>query len=123
MKGFTMSDKMTKKEAFLFCLTVLAGLDGEVPAAVYDVVAHEIVMLDKKSNAGNGDAKRLAEQKVLMDAIVVTLDASDEPLTATQVAVGASCSVQRATALLKKLVASHEVARDDSDKKPLFTLA
>jgi predicted transcriptional regulator len=82
-----------------------------------------VVQLEKKADSSKVDAKRVAEQKVLMDAIVATLDVTNEPLTATKVAVGAGITVQRATALLKKLVTAGEVTRDDSGKKPLFTLS
>lgn len=124
-KGVTMSEKkMTKREAFLFALSVIESEKGEDATRAFDVIAHEIEMLDKKRSSKGVDTKRLAEQTAIMDSIVAVLDTAVEPMRATAIAdaLGDGTTVQRVSALLKKLVDAKTVERIEQGKVTTFRL-
>ena len=115
--------KMTKREAFLLALVLFEDAEPCAEnAAAYDVIAHEVEMLNKKRASSKPDPKKAAEQTALMEAIYVVLEDSDEPMRATAIATALSLSVQRVTALLKKMVTTGEVTRNVEGKVVTFTL-
>jgi predicted transcriptional regulator len=120
-----MADKMTLKEALLYAMVILADVSdgGEDCTAAYDRLAHEVVMLDKKRSSSSGDVKKAAEQRKTMDAIVVTLENAEDSMTATAIARDLSLSVQKVTAMLKKMVTAGEVERIQDGKSVTFTTA
>lgn len=112
-----MADKHTKKELFTFLL-VLAGAT-EADEWIIAGIEHEIDLLDKRSGVKGTNAKRDAEKKATMDKIVSVL--TDEPQTATDVALAADFTVQKVTANMKPLVADGRANRTEVKGKAYFT--
>lgn len=121
-----MSDtakKHTKKELFENLLVFASA--AEADAWVIDGIKHELELLAKRQTAGKGqDAKRAAEVAANMAAVKATLSATEGKRSSEISAeLGGDFSVQRVTALLKKLVDAGEVVRTTDKKVTTFTLA
>ena len=120
-----MKKKMTKKEMFTVVRAIVDShpeVSDELKGAVDAFIVHEIDLLNKKSNAKSVDTKKLAEQRATMGAIVATLDGADEPMRATAIAEEVGVSVQKASALLRKLVLDGSVERETEKKVTTFRL-
>jgi len=116
-----MSDKHTKKELFetLLVFASAAEADGWVVAGIQ----HELDLLAKRAGAKGTNAKRDAEQASAMATVGIVLEDSDEPMRATAIAEAAGFSVQKVTALLKKMVDAGTVNREQDKKVVTFSLA
>lgn len=115
-----MSDKHTKRELFetLLVFATAAEADEWVLAGL----EHEIELLDRKRDSKGIDAKRAAEQKAVIANIEGVLANAAEPLRATAIANEVGCSVQRASAMLRKMVLAGDAVRHEDGKVVTFTL-
>lgn len=126
-------EKITQKDYFK---VIIASLGGEVDGEVKDIPEEDIIkflkgriaLLDKKSS--NRKTTKNDEEKAKYIALIKEALAGGEPMTATAImktinATGtlAETSIQRVTALLKKLVEAGEVVRDKDKKSVMFSLA
>lgn len=114
-----MAEKMTKREAFAKAAEVLRNA-GEVELA--EVVGKEAALLEARAEKGRGLTKNQKVNAELKVAMVEEL-AEAETATASDVAgfmaarTGADFSVQKATALLRQLVAEGLVAKTEAKGK------
>ena len=117
-----MADKHTKRELFETLLVFLAA--AEADEWVVKGVEHELELVNRKRSTGGADVKRAAEQRVIMDNILMVMDASDAPMRANAIAkaLDDGTAVQRVSALLKKMVEAGEVVRHEDKKVVTFTL-
>ena len=106
---------------FTAAIAIVAAANVPGTPAVVEGLKHELELLNKKSADGKGSAKHAAEVRANMDKVVTVL--SDEGIRAADVGTLADFSIQRTTALLKKLVDSGEVVRDEVKKVAYFSLA
>jgi CRP-like cAMP-binding protein len=121
-----MASKYTKRDSFAVLRGIVTGLPQEtveecvVANRLIAFIDHEIELLDRKSKSPSVNAKHAAEQAEAMDC--VRLSMSDEPMRATAIAEAAGYSVQKVSALLRKMVASGEVVREQDKKVVTFRL-
>lgn len=113
--------KHTKRELFETLLVFASA--AEADEWVLKGLEHEIELLDRKRATKGVDAKKAAEQRAVMESIEAVLTDSDEALRATAIAEGVGCSVQRASALLRKMVAAGSVTRHEDKKVVTFSLS
>lgn len=104
--------KVTKRDMFVEIANVLETEGTPEQVAFID---HEIALIDKRKNAGRKPTKAQLENAVLKDAIAESLPA--EGATATEVAQAHEISVQKASQLLRQLVADGFVARVEGKGK------
>jgi predicted Rossmann fold nucleotide-binding protein DprA/Smf involved in DNA uptake len=120
--------KFTKRDNF-------ATLRGMVAAAKCDTAAecivqnrllafidHEVELLDRKRTPKGKSAKVVAEQAEAMNDIAEVLFESAEPMRATAIATATGYSVQKVSAMLRKMVLAGTVAREQDGKVVTFTL-
>ena len=121
--------KMTKREAFEAIIDVLVKAETEngwSTAKLVAVVEHEIDLLNRKRKSGDGqDAKRKAEQDAIKAKIASVLADNGEPMRAGDIATALAdgTTIQRVSALVKQMVNTGEVARNQDKKVVTFTLA
>lgn len=108
---------MTKRETFVAMLDVLTD------EAHIAFVKHEIELLDKRAAKGRGMTPAQKENEVLKETIVEVLEGADEGATATDVANVLEVSVQKASQLLRQLVAAGDVIRTEGKGKTKTTFA
>lgn len=116
-KDCQMADKHTKRELFQTLLVLATA--SEADEWVVAGIQHELELLDKRSQSKGANPKRVAEQRRDMDAVSAVL--SDEPMRATAIANEVGFSVQKVTALLRKMVAANEAIRHEDKKVTTFT--
>jgi predicted transcriptional regulator len=116
-----MSEKMTKRDMFLGVLVVLAAAEADV--ALSEGIVHEINLLDKKRANKGANVKKIAEQNEVKGDIVHTLEASEVPMRATEIGDACGITVQKASALLRQMVADGIVLRITEKKVTTFFLA
>lgn len=112
--------KHTKKELFGTLLVFASA--AEADAWVIEGIEHEIDLLNKRSSSGKVDAKHAAKVAADTDAVVSVLSTT-EGKRAGDIAKEIDFSVQKVTALLKKLVDSGMATRTTEKKVTTFTLA
>lgn len=112
--------KMTKKEMWATILVFLNA--AEADAEIISGVEHEIALLDKRAGSKSVNAKHTAEQREAMDTVTSVLANANEGVRATAIAEATGFSVQRVTALVKKMVDSGEVVRAEVKKVAFFSL-
>jgi hypothetical protein len=129
-----MVNKVTKRFMFTairdFLAVAAPNMDatpeGMEPSAFLEdackFLSNEIALVERKHNASPNPAK-VAEQTAFMQSVTLFLAGAAEPQTATQVAAGIGVSVQRATAILKKVVTAGTVVREQDGKKVVFRYA
>lgn len=116
-----MADKkMTKREMFTNILVLLNA--AEADESLIAGIEHEIELLDKRSASKSPNAKKVAEQNANLAKVREVLAAADEGLRATEIANATDFTVQRVTALVRKMVESGEVTRTEDKKVATFTL-
>ena len=116
-----MTTKHTKSDLFQTLLVLASATESE--GWVIAGIEHEIALLAKRAGAKGTNAKRDAEQTVSMQTILLVMDGTDAPMRATAIAEGAGFSVQKVSALLRKMVAAGEVVREQDKKVTTFSLA
>lgn len=120
--------KFTKRDNF-------ATLRGMVAAAKCDTAAecivqnrllafidHEVELLDRKRTPKGKSAKVVAEQVKAVSAIAEVLFESAEPMRATAIASATDLSVQKVSAMLRKMVLASQVEREQEGKVVTFRL-
>jgi predicted transcriptional regulator len=112
--------KHTKRELFETLLVFTTAAEAE--DWVTSGIKHELELLNKRSANKKPNPKVAAEQRGYMDSIVTALEDADEPLRASAIATATGFSVQRVTALVKKMVDSGEVIRTENKKVATFSL-
>lgn len=121
-----MTKKLTKREHFALVRAAIDThplVDDTIKVSLLGFIDREVELLTRKSEKRQPDAKKVAEQRRFMDAIESTLAESDEPLRAGEIAKRVDTSVQRVTALTRKMVADGTVTREVGDKGVVtFTL-
>lgn len=122
-----MMKKMTKKEMFAMVIGVVENAEVENKAEMLGFLAHEVELLNKKSSK-SGETKTQKENKVLMEQLKSALAEMSAPVTISEFQEKsthevATLSNQKLSALLKKLVESHEVVKTSEKKKSYFALA
>ena len=115
-----MADKHTKRDLFTNLLVFATA--AEADAWVIEGIEHEIELLDKRASQ-KSNPKREAEQRAMMLTVADAIDAAGEPVRATAIAEATDFSVQRVSALLRKMVLAGEVVRHEDKKVVTFTLA
>lgn len=113
--------KMTKREQFVEVATVLEGLEGT--EALVEFIDHEISLIDKRKSAPRKATPAQLENESLKVTIVDILSEVDEGRTATDVANGLGVSVQKASQLLRQLVAEGQVSKTEAHGKTKATFA
>lgn len=122
-----MTKKMTKKEMFAMVIEVVNGVEVENREEMLNFLNHEVELLNKKSSK-SGETKTQKENKVLMEQLKEALAEMTTPVTISEFQEKstheiATLSNQKLSALLKKLVESHEVVKTSEKKKSYFALA
>lgn len=125
--------KMTKRERFeaiaAFLAAAPANMDatpeGQNPedflAESIDFCLAEIALLAKRAAGPKGPTKTQIENAALKNEMLVIL--SGEPMKATALGNACGVSVQKASALLRQLVADGSVVRVEDGKDTLFALS
>jgi DNA-binding transcriptional ArsR family regulator len=116
-----MAEKMTKREMFGAVLGILEGelARGEDVTVLIDGILHEVDLLDRKGNTGP-NPKREAEKRAAKHEILNAIAGGFH--RASAIATYGGMSVQRASALLKQLVAEGGVTRREEGKVVEFHL-
>ena len=109
---------MTKREMYTKIASVCAS-DVEI----VNFCNHEIELLNKKNSAAKKPTKVQIANEGIKDQILDTLKASDEAMTATQIAEGLGLSVNKVSALLTQLREDNSVSREVIKRKAYFTVA
>lgn len=116
--------KVTKRDRFNQLLAIEAVSADEGLVAF---INHEIELLDKKANKGNGSAKREEVNAPLRDKIVEVLGGADAPMTVSEIlasdATFEGMSNQKISALVRQLVTAGKVVKATDKKKSVFSLA
>jgi predicted transcriptional regulator len=111
--------KMTKKEMFALIMGEVAHNEEMVA-----FLKHEIELLEKKR--GSADSKKSEEQRAVMDIVLATLKASNEPMTVSMLMKANAdlgvLSNQKVSAMLKKLVDNGEVVKTVEKKVSYFSV-
>lgn len=117
-----MSDKHTKRELFETLLVLASATESD--AWVIEGLEHELDLLDRKRATKTVDTKKVAEQMEAMSEIREVLSASTEAMRAGEIAkaTASDLSVQRVSAMLRKMVLSGEVSRIEDKKVTTFSL-
>ena len=112
---------MTKRE--MFAMIATANADN---AEIVEFCNAEIALIDKHK-ASKKPTKTQVENEGLMDAIREVLAGAEAPMTISEIIAADeklnALSVQRMSALLKKMVDGNEVAKTYDKKKAFFALA
>lgn len=118
-----MADKkMTKKEMWSLILVFLNA--AEADETLIAGVEHEIELLDRKGSKKSVNATKVAEQNAAIALIADVLADATEPMKATPIGDAAGgMGVQRASAMLKKMVEAGTVVRTEDKGVAYFTLA
>ena len=109
--------KMTKRDYFTAILNTYPLTDAEK-----DFVKHEIELLEKKNSTERKPAVKQNENAELKAKILATME-SNRPYTATEVQKEYGIeSIQRASALLRQMIADGTIVRTEDKRKAYFSL-
>lgn len=111
--------EMTKREKFAAMADVL--VEAGAPEELVEFVGREVALLEKKASAPRTKTKGQVENEGLKTEVVEML--AGKAMTATEVADALKVSVQKASALLRQLVASGEVSRTEAKGKVKATFS
>jgi predicted Rossmann fold nucleotide-binding protein DprA/Smf involved in DNA uptake len=111
-----MTKRITKRDRFAELRTIAEGLGRNDLVSFCD---SETELLDRKRTKSGAPTKAQLVNEAVKVEITSVLD---EPKRATAIASEVGISVQKATALLKQLVKSGAVARNEEGKVTTFTL-
>lgn len=130
-----MTTKLTKREMFKGVLTVLETTSGDMDTTpeginpsdyidmLYDGIANEIALLDKRANAKRGKTAAQKEAEGIKSDILDALEAAGKPVRVRDIAGVVGESSQRVTALLRQMVIAGDVIRTEDKKVAYFTVA
>lgn len=112
---------MTKKEMFAEVIAVATEVGRE---DIVEFANKEIELLNKRNSKESKAAKEKAEANAkLMDAIVAAVADSDAPVRTMDIAAAVGISPQKATPLIKALVAEGKLVEAVEKKVKTFTVA
>ena len=126
--------KITKKEMFTKVLEIVKSAEIENVELYTDFINHEIELLNKKSTSRKPTAQQ-EDNKILMQTILAVLEVAEDTvnplLTISEIQSksptlneynGKPISNQRISALLKKLIESGQVERQEIKRKAYFKI-
>lgn len=112
---------MTKRE--MFNLIATANADN---AEIVDFCNHEIALIDER-RVSKKPTKTQVENEGFIEVIAEVLAGAEAPMTIAEIIAAderlAGLTVQRVSALLKKMVDTERVVKTYEKKKAFFTLA
>ena len=106
-----------------YAVAIDRAIVGDVDAEVIEKLEALKEQLAKRGSGKKGLTKTQKEGQILMEGIVESLAEVDEGMTATEIGAAVGVTCQRASALLKKLVADERVRKDKVGKQVRFYLA
>lgn len=106
-----------------YAVAIDRAIAGDVDAEVIEKLEALKVQLAKRGSGKHGLTKTQREGLELMERIVEVLAGAADGMTATEVGDAVEVTCQRASALLKKLVADERVRKDKVGKQVRFFLA
>ena len=119
-----MEKKMTKKEMFGRLIEIVEGANIEDTDAVVEFLNHEIELVSKKRN---GQTKTQKENEKLVEVVFEGIANAGHPVTVTELFKAVESdeikSAQKVSALVKKLVDSGRIRREEDKKRAYFTIA
>ena len=119
-----MEKKMTKKEMFGRLIEIVEGANIEDTDAVVEFLNHEIELVSKKRN---GQTKTQKENEKLVEVVFEGIVNAGHPVTVTELFKAVESdeikSAQKVSALVKKLVDSGRIRREEDKKRAYFTIA
>jgi len=122
-----MANKVTKKDNFNTLLYIVnsANISEEQKTALTAFIAHEIELIENKSNSTK-PSKKQEENAGVKAIILAELGKTDKPLTITEMQkfseplAGFTC--QKISALLRQLVEENKVTKEIIKKKSYFSV-
>jgi predicted PP-loop superfamily ATPase len=112
--------KITKRDNFVAIVEMLEAIDGTEDKVEF--IEAQIALLDKRKTGERKMTKTQAENVELKAVIAEVLDGTDNA-TATDVATALDVSVQKASQLLRQMIAEGTVARTEGKGKDKTTFA
>ena len=106
--------KVTKRDMFLTIADVLGETEGNEDMVAF--LTHEVALIDKRANAPRKATKAQIENAGLKDGIVAVLSGTSGS-TATEIAGALGVSVQKASQLLRQLIADGFVTKTEAHGK------
>lgn len=110
-------------EKLTYAVAIDRAIVGDVDAEVIEKLEALKAQLAKRGSGKKGLTKTQKEGLELMERIVEALADAEDGMTATEVGAEVDVTCQRASALLKKLVADERVRKDKVGKQVRFYLA
>lgn len=110
-------------EKLTYAQAIDMAIEGKVDEAVIEKLEALKVQLAKRGSGKHGLTKAQKEGLELMERIIEVLADAEDGMTATEVGTEVDVTCQRASALLKKLVADERVRKDKVGKQVRFFLA
>jgi hypothetical protein len=117
--------KVTKRDIFSATIGILqevAERDGMDVSILIEGLEREIELLNKKRAGGSVDNAKAIEQEQYMTLIAATMEGREE-MRAGEISKATDMSVQRVSAMLRKMVDAGRVVRDQRGKEVFFTLS
>ena len=111
------------RENLTYVQAIVMAIEGKVDEAVVEKLEALKAQLAKRGSGKHGLTKTQKEGLELMERIVEALADAEDGMTATEVGNAVDVTCQRASALLKKLVADERVRKDKVGKQVRFYLA
>lgn len=117
---------MTKREMFNAAIAVIEGREVEVDfVELADGLRHEIELLDKR-NASKGGLTKTQKANIEVKAVIADVMADlDKNVTVTELIADerlAGMTCQKASALLRQMIADGLVGKEKEGKKMLYFL-
>lgn len=106
-----------------YAVAIDRAIAGDIDAEVIEKLEALKVQLAKRGSGKHGLTKTQKEGLELMERIIEVLADAVDGMTATEVGDAVEVTCQRASALLKKLVADERVRKDKVGKQVRFFLA
>lgn len=121
-KRITKKDNFTELRGLVMMCLETEAIDVEEFDRLTAFIDNELSLLAKKHGAKSGPTKTQLENDTHKSNIVALLTES-EPMKATAIGNALGLSVQKASALLRQLVATSEVERVESGKDTFFSVS
>ena len=110
-------------EKLTYAQAIDMAIEGKVDEAVVEKLEALKAQLAKRGSGKHGLTKTQKEGLELMERIIEVLADAEDGMTATEVGAEVDVTCQRASALLKKLVADERVRKEKVGKQVRFFLA
>ena len=107
--------RTTKRDMYVEIAEVLEGIEGTEDLVAF--VDHQVELIDKRKSAPRKPTSAQLANEALKAEMVDTIEAHPEGLTATEVGNAHGVTVQKASQLLRQLVADGYVARVEGKGK------